>query len=143
MNLNLRKAYATDEDKAQHGTWVPAGGDLEGVEFKIARSDNKKAAAMRKALMAPYEAIGGRRNLLSGRQVPEDEQRKINVQVVAHCILLDWKGVKNEAGEAVPYSPEVGIEALDDMPDLLNDLLLAAMNQELFRAQNIEATAKN
>lgn len=142
MGLSLRNAYAIDENKAQNGVRVPAGAHLPGVWFRVARHDNKKAAAMRKALAAPYESMG-RRNLLSGRAIPEDEQRKINVQVVAHCILLDWEGVKDDVGNLVPYTVEAGVEALTEMPDLLNDILIVSMDYELFRAQNIEATAKN
>lgn len=122
--------YKTDKVAEVSGVWVEVD---EGVEWRIARLNNEKARELRRSLEKPYASFS---------KIPDNVSEGILRKVVARAVLLDWKGVTDEAGAAVPYSAEKAEELLTQYPDLLNDVVSASMARETFQIEATEA-AKN
>lgn len=102
--LNLTK-LAVDPVLASEGTWA----DYAGGRFLIARFNNPKAQELRSSLALKQMAL-----LQSGTDEGEAAAQAINVEVLAHTILLAWEGVSEDGKTAVAYTPEVGVKYLAD-----------------------------
>lgn len=128
--MGFLSKYKTDKTAEVAGVWVEMD---EGVEIRVARLNNEKARDERRKLEKPY------RNF---QQVPDKVSEEIMRKVVARTVLVDWRGLTDEDGKAVPYSAEKAEELFVAYPDFLNDVVGASMARETFQAQATEA-AKN
>jgi hypothetical protein len=135
--MSFLSKYKTDKTAEIQGTWVEVDA---GVEFKIARLNNEKARAERRALEKPY------RNFQGG--IPDSVSEDILRKVIARTVLLDWrtkqedgtfKNIIVDDGVDVPYSAENVEKLLKDYPDLLNDVVGLSMARETFQAEATEA----
>jgi hypothetical protein len=93
---SLSKVFGTNKKKEVEGVWVDGE---EGMKFLIARANNEKAEKLATELMRPH------RRLARAGKLPEEVQRTISYTVLANAILLGWKGVKDDNGVDIPYSP--------------------------------------
>lgn len=123
-----------DLEKVESGTWVEIEDD---AMLLIARSGNKAAIAAYDRLLAPYK------QLMERGKMPQAKLKEINIKIVAESILLDWSGLKVD-GVELPYSKETAYKLLSD-PEYAPFLRLVqdlASEEELFRAEQVEAAAK-
>ena len=128
--MSFLDKYKTDKTAELEGVWVEMDA---GVEVRVARLNNDKARAKRRELEKPY------RNF---REVPESVNEGILRKVVASTVLLDWKGLTDDAGAKMPYSAAKAEELFELYPDFLNDVVSVSMARETFQAAGAEA-AKN
>lgn len=125
--MSFLNKYKTDKRAEVEGVWVEID---NGVSFRIARLNNDKAREMRRTLEKPY------RNF---QTIPDSKSEEIFRKIVANAVLLDWKGMTDEAGVPISYSPEAVERILKEYPDLLNDVVMLSAARETFQAESIEA----
>lgn len=120
VKTNLDAVYKTDEKKTESGVWVEDIG-LPGIDFKLKRtSNNPQYSEMSRRLLRPY-----RRQIANGK-LDVEIQNKISNKVLAHTVIVDWKGIKDENGEDIPFTAKNAIDLLTAYPDLADDIMTAA-----------------
>lgn len=125
--MSFLNKYKTDKRAEVEGVWVEVDA---GTSFRIARLNNDKAREMRRTLEKPY------RNF---QTIPDSKSEEFLRKIVAHTILLDWKGMTDENGTEIAHSPEAVERILKDYPDLLNDVVMLSAARETFQTESIEA----
>jgi hypothetical protein len=128
--MGFLSKYKTDRQAEVAGVWVEVDA---GVELRIARLNNEKARAARRELEKPYRSFS---------QIPETVSEDILRKVVARHVLVDWRGVTDEAGAVIEYSADKAEQILKDYPDMLSDVVNASLARETFQTEQVEA-AKN
>lgn len=124
------KELLTDQVKEEEGVWVDI--DID-AQIKVARLFNDRFTRMMAAARRPY-----------GRKVEQDTtlQEKLLVEVMAECILLDWKGL-TEDGKELKFSKKRGLELMQQSRDFRNIVTQAATDAANFHADEVEEDAKN
>jgi len=77
---------------------------------------------------------------------PEGVEDEIARKCAAHAVLMDWRGMEDEDGEPLEYSPENAIRAFEDPAigdQLLKGVMDAATDLWDATAQEVEDVAKN
>lgn len=128
--MGFLNKYKTDKTAELNGVWIEVD---DGVEWLIARLNNEKAREMRRRLEKPYRSFAN---------IPDKANEEILRKVIANTVLLDWKGITDDDGKLIPYSPEKAEELLKELPDFLTDVANASMARETFQTEAVEA-AKN
>ena len=70
------------------------------------------------------------------------KSREINVRALARAVLLGWENVADQEGNEVPYSEDLGYEALRADPDMLEFVMDMALDNENFAAAEEAEVAK-
>ncbi len=145
--LKIAKQYTMNEDAVQNGKWIPFG---EGAEVKIARYNNTEAEKIRKKEAAAFERPGFRMKKMS-----EADDRRITAKVLAYGCVKDWRNVSveglegmleseygiklsTEEAKAPKFTPELCLALLTWSEDFYRDVFLCAVNEDLFRSQDME-----
>jgi len=131
---------ATSTERAADGQWVefcPAQGDEPALELKIARIGNPRYAQRLQELVRPH-----RRKVRMG--FDEDMEQLVKI-AVAECVLVDWRGLEDEDGNAIPYSKETSVEILTNpaYSDLMDFVMDVGGDAAIYRENEIQATAGN
>ena len=134
MNRFIER-YRTDKTLEEEGAWVDLG---DGIKIKVARIQSHRARRVLARLYRPYESL--RQN---GRKVPEGVQETITRQWLAEGVLLDWEGVTDAEGKAIPFSVENALQVFEAFPDFLDEVAFFSREQETFRAERLEAVTGN
>ena len=132
---------ATSTDLASEGQWVefcPAQGpDDEALELKIARVGNPNYNQRLQELVRPH-----RRKVRMG--FDEDLEEFVRI-AVAECVLVDWRGLQDDDGKAIPYSKEKSVEILTDpvYSDVFDFVMDVGGDAAVFREKSLGAVAGN
>lgn len=123
-----------DVEKASQGIWRT----FEGIDFCIARIDNPDAKKELRRLSKLERAT--RRG-----KVDDDAAEKHITAVVAKHVIKDWRNLEDDDGKPIPYSVETASKIIADpaFAELRDWIITIATEDEAFRAETIEATAKN
>jgi len=133
MSDFFRKHRQADPEAAEEGVWVRgAYGGL--LDLKVRRVNSRKAQGVLRRLNKPY------RNM---RTIPPETQDKINRQWVAEAILIDWRAAEGAEEAPPPFSQDVALQAFEDDPDFLEEVVGFANEAETFRAERLEAEGKS
>jgi hypothetical protein len=128
---SLYDDYQLDEKAENDGRWVEFRG---GVQMKI-RSDNslkvrqwnnKRARIQRQQIIA------------HGGILPVEMADKNEVEMCGQVLVVDWKGVTDRAGTALPFSIENATRLMRELPALRRDVIFAARSEETFREASEE-----
>lgn len=92
-----------DTKRSEEGRWVEY---VPGISVLIARAGNRAARDMMMKL--------GQRSMARLRAGSRSAVETINRKVMAHCIIRDWKGMSDDKGKNIPYSPEMALEIISD-----------------------------
>lgn len=117
-----------ENPRLEGGTWA----EYNGGEFLIAHAGSLRFQRALSRLQKPH-----RRKMEKGEMDPADS-RKLLIQALAEAILLDWKGVKNSAGEDVAYSVKSAITALTNDPAFREFVMEFSAEMENFRKEEAE-----
>ncbi len=133
--MDLFAEFATDATSEEDGVWVPYG----ETEFLIAMWGNRKYRARFVKLYKPHEKL-----LKSGSAAAETKSNEILADVMAHTILLGWKGklVVEKGGEPVEYSVYAAKKALS-LPKFREVITELAEDFNTFKAVKEAEDAKN
>lgn len=133
--MGLYDQYKTSESLEEDGVWVDFG---DGVSFKLRRLNSKVSRKVRKELEAPYQS-----QLRRNQDLPDDVAEGILRRQIASGVVVDWKGVTDEADKPMKYSAENALKLFTDLPDLLNDVAMAAAARATFREESVEEAKGN
>lgn len=94
--MDIFSSFATDETLENEGKWFPLS---KTASVKVARSGNAKYLAF---LRAKFKDL----NFDFEDKSPENDQlaESVTLEVMAHTILVGWKGLTDKTGATVPYS---------------------------------------
>jgi len=128
-----------DVKKIEDGEWVDSIPGLEGVRLKVRGSSSKAWRQMSQRLVAAIP-----RKKRANNVIDIDEQDRINRVVMRDVGLLDWAGIEDDDGNAIPYSKEKAGEYLNaEYPDFRDGVLWACNQVGVANDEDAEATAKN
>lgn len=124
---NLGDIFGTSEFEAEEGKWFPIGKD---IQVKIRRAQSKKSVKVRQALEEPHNTL-----VKFGGKIDEATMEDINIQHLAGGIMVDWKGVTDKDGNAVPFSKNAAMYLLSKLPDFRIAVSDYAVKIENFRSE--------
>lgn len=139
--MSLYKQFKTDSNTEVNGVVLDYGVNSQGerIQFTVARAGggNVRFSKAMEAKVRPY------RRQIQNDTLDMSVMQDILKQVYAEAVVIGWKGVENEEGEAVPYSPAAAVKLFSDLPDLFVDIQEQAQKATLYRAAEREADSKN
>jgi hypothetical protein len=92
---------AVDPDRQENGAWVDDIPEVQGLRLKVRGAQN---ADWRKLQAKLLDAVP-RKKRLGGRLDP-DENDAIMTKCLLNCCLLDWDGLEDEQGNAIPFDKD-------------------------------------
>jgi len=132
VSLQGLESYASDDEKEyQKGVWVPFPG---GHSFLVLRAGpgNKGYARALQSALRPYQ------RQIDQKTLDNDVAEAILRRVYVRHVVKDWKGFKDDKGNAVPYSPEEADAVFEAMPELFRDVQAMAQEFSTFQMAEIE-----
>lgn len=131
--LSIEKKFATDLEASKDGVWHRIDEETQ-IKVAKARNENFKKRAFELFNENKIELFSK-----TGKFTDLDE-RKLMSQLIAETILLDWRGVKDQDGKEVKYTPEIGAQVLanPEMGDFLELVQTCAENEEAYRKAVLE-----
>lgn len=102
--------FRIDNDKSVEGVWHKFGG---GIEVRIARMHNPEFNKYYEKISEPI--LGQLRR----KTVDGETLRSLMKQAVAHCLIRDWKGMEDDDGKEIKYSPEKALEIISDPANVI------------------------
>jgi hypothetical protein len=139
--MSLYKQFATSENQEKDGIFLEYGKNSKGlpIRIKIARAGGSNAR-FSKVLEKETKAF---RRQIQTETLDEETGQAIQRRVYAKSIILAWENVEDSKNVALPFTEENIIKVLTDLPDLFTDIRECAAKVALFRADALEADAKN
>ena len=122
----LSKAYAVDKSAAEDGKWQVTAG---AVDVKVAKLGCPAFIAEVTRLQKPHLAR------LRSAAGDNDLHTSITIEAMAKTILLDWK--VEQDGKPVPYTWELGVQALTDYAEFKEDISILSATRSNFRPEEI------
>ena len=104
------RQFRLDNEKSVEGVWHKFGG---GIEVRIARMHNPEFNKYYEEISEPH--LGQLRR----RTADAETLRALMKQAVAHCLIRDWKGMEDDNGKAIKYSPEKALEIISDPANVI------------------------
>ncbi len=132
--MDFKKRFEADPSKMNNGIWMDM--DDEGCAILVARVDND---LQRKDYNERLKQAHGK---YATTELTMAQLRKLEIENIAHTILLGWKGF-TENGVEVKFSIEKAIEFMTIGPDFLTIVKTLAGRTDLFLAHRQEEIIKN
>lgn len=95
------------------GRWVPLGKTFPGVEVKVR---GVKSKGYKRELHRYVSDLPLAERLKIGDDM--DAAERVDIQMTAGYLLVDWRGIEDENDQPVPFSKEKATELLSD-PDMI------------------------
>lgn len=131
--MSLYQRYRVDESLEKAGAWVDFG---EGIQFRLLGENSPRLRGLRGTLRKKY------RQYLVSIDVPQHIEDAMQIEQ-ATAAIVDWRGVTDEAGAGLAYSPEAARKLMTDLRELRKDVLFASGSVDTFRpAEVVEALGK-
>lgn len=125
-------AYTIGKKLRDDGIWR----DFNGAQLLIGRAGSTDFLQCKDELERPY------RKRIDRGTLSASKQRELNTKAIAKSILLDWKNVEDESGNAVPYDDDIGYTALSNDPDLLEFVIDVSVDNDNYALAQETKTAK-
>lgn len=140
--MSLYSVFKTDHSKEREGRWF----ELVGIKNEDGTEPGFKMARMSRA-NPEYQAAIERlskdiKQAVDLDTLTEDVAGPIMRGVFVETILLDWRNVYDENGQAIPYSKEAALKLFTELPDLYLVLVDEASKLSNFRARELDEVAK-
>lgn len=100
---------ALDAERQENGAWVDEIPEVEGLRLKVRGQLNVDWRRLQARLM---DAVP-RKKRVGGRLDP-DEQDRIMSSCLLNACLLDWEGLEDDEGNAIPYSKQMAQKLLTE-----------------------------
>lgn len=139
--MSLHNTFATDKKKEVEGQWVRYGQNDDGttIEMLIARAGGRNIQFER---VAEFVYKPARRRINMG-DIDPVELRILTQTVFARSVVKDWRGVRNEDGEEIPFGEQTFLALMEEFPDIWLDVKDFAESMGNYRVAQVEADAKN
>lgn len=142
--VNLRRAYGMDEQKKEHGRWFPLSVRVDGEapgRVKLASYRSARFQRVHDNLLRPH------RKKMRLQTWTAEEGRRVLAEACAKALLLDWEGIEDERGNAIPFTEDNAREALLQCDEFFDEVLQMSMEDAAFRdeedEEEIELASKN
>lgn len=124
---------AIDPQAATDGVWETYA---DTFEVRIARTNNRRYQQMLGEAIAEHGGL---------RKLTPEESDAIVVRCMGAAIVTGWRGLFDDEGKEVPYSPERAAAILGDprYQDFRDWVAMRAADRERYRARSIEEDAKH
>lgn len=134
---NLRKSYELNSGMVNEGVWVEL---RDGIEVCVRSA---RSAAAKKARADAERKYDKRLRAQSWRYTPA-QLEDINTEVLIAC-LLNWRGIEDDQGVAVPCTPEHKVAYLRDptLEVFRDDVTAAVGSDDAFREEYVADIAGN
>ena len=123
--MNLGKLYAVDKEAALDGKWFVT---RAGMKVKVAKAGNQNFINSVTKLQKPVL------QLLASSMDTTDLLTDITCQSMSEAILLDWEN-EGEDGILIPYTPELGKQALLEYEDFREDVSILSDQRNNFKPE--------
>lgn len=122
-----------DVNAVDAGVWVNKC--FDDLDVKVASTDSRKYTDALRVALKPYQ-----RTL---KNMSNEQFAEIQNKIAAKYLLLDWRGLQDDEGNEILYSPEKALELLNDpeMADFRELIMSLASEQELFRKEALAELA--
>lgn len=128
--------FITDEKREDEGVWEPIHGpDGDTAELLVGRLGSNASQALFRRLREK------RSRGFRGDSLPESVEDEIMIEVLSRTVLLDWRGLKDDDDQEIPYSPEKARELLR-VKDFRAVVVQIASDADLYRAERTESGKK-
>ncbi len=140
--MSLFKHYKTDETKENDGVELDLGivNDDGTIPLFYVAYNGKGNKKWQKTLQAAIKPVKRQADLGT---LSEEKSEAIMVGVFVDSVLKGWKNIQDEAGKNLPYSRENAVALFKKLPKLYDDLSKLAADMAMFKAEDLEAEAKN
>jgi hypothetical protein len=106
MKLNDLKI---DVSRFEEGAWIDNIPEMGDLRLKVRGINNSDYRRLQQKL---FEAVP--RAKRPGGRIDPDEQDRITTSCLLSACLLDWDGVEDDDGNALPYSKPAATKLLND-----------------------------
>lgn len=127
--------YQTDQTLEEEGVWV--GLRKGDAEVLVARAGNSQHEALVRRLRKKHGR--GFRN----DELPREVEEQIALDALSRTILLGWRGIEDDDGKEIPYTPEKARELLKLSRDFRLEVTQIATEMEVFRKEEQEEAKKS
>lgn len=126
--MNFHDRFSSSKEAKEDGTWVDLGGE---VKIKVRALDSVVSRAFRKKIEEPLQPLIRANN----GSLPDDKALEIMIKQLAGAVLVDWKGVTNEANENVPFTTETAEKYLTKYEDFRQEIATIVTSRETWKKQ--------
>lgn len=138
---SLYAQFKTDKSIENDGVILEYGfnSKKKPIEIRIARAGgaNVRYSKLLESKIKPY------RRQIQNDTLDNDVADKITKEVYAQAVVLGWSGVEDENNVEMEFNVANCVKLFTDLPDLWRDIQEQATKVALFRAEVLEADAKN
>lgn len=142
----LTRTFQTDEKKEQEGSWITI---VVNDDKSIARVRVKRMGPSNKAFTKRYAMLTRQLRAVRGDKEELEKQALIEA-FLDHC-LVGWENIENllpvEQGKKrdpyMPFSKENARLLFEKLPEVLDDIVIKAMDVTTFQAEQPETELKN
>ena len=139
--MSLYTQFETNRDIEKEGIVLQYGlnSKKKPIEIRIARAGgaNEHYNKLLEAKVKPY------RRQIQNETLDNAVAEKITKEVYAASVILGWSGVEDRNGNELQFNTVNVIALMNDLPDLWADIQSQSVRAALFRADVLEADAKN
>ena len=139
--MGLYTTFKTDENLETSGVDLDYGLNSKGqpMLIKVARAGGSNKA-FQKAMAAKTRPL---QRQIQTNTASEEVLTKVIVEVYAETVILGWSGIEDQDNNPMEFSRANVIKLFTDLPDLFADVRAQAQEISIFRADLMEAVAKN
>lgn len=125
---------AVDTGKSEDGVWFEYP-HFEGVSFLIARMGNSSFS----------DYLQKHRKLSRTLRSDSEMMDTLTKKAVAETVLLNWRGIEDDNGEPLQYTPEIGFETFqnESMQPVYSFILQSASDMEAFQVEEEQEDTGN
>lgn len=138
---NLYKQYRTDPNVEREGILLELGENSKGqmMAIRIARAGGANTAYNKlvEARIKPY------RRQIQNDTMDSSIAERVLAEVYAETVVIGWENLEDEKNNPLPYSVDNCKKLFADLPDLFKEIQLQSQRTALYRADILEADAKN
>lgn len=139
--MSLFRLFKTNPNLEREGVLLEYGENSKGkpIGIRIARAGGANVQFQKRldVLVKPY------RRQIQTETIDSKQIEKLMRQVYAETVVLGWENVEDENGDELTFSVDNCVRLFDALPDLFSDIQEQAGKAALFRAELLEAEAKN
>ncbi len=139
--MSFYKQFETDRVVEKTGIVLDYGVNSKKQPFQIriarAGGANERYSKLLELRTKPY------RRQIQNETLDNAVAEKITKEVYAQTVVLGWNGVEDRDGNDMPFTQENCVKLFTDLPDLWSDVQSQSTRASLFRAEILEADAKN
>lgn len=129
MKTNLDSMFKTDAQLESDGVWFDV---TKEISFKLRRMGGNNTNRAKQAFTKyckPYV------RLIENDTLPQADMHAINVKVFIDTCLVEWQGIKDEAGNEIVLTFDNALALLIRLPELFNTLSKYVNGFDSFREE--------